>query len=287
MTIVFIFIFGLAIGSFLNVCIDRLANEQSLNGRSHCDYCNKKLGPIDLIPVVSYVFLGGKCRYCHKKLSLFYPFVEVLTGICFVLVLTHAYVVIKDTYFLQSFFSFVPIRDVGGLFLIGLVFMAVIRIALLGIVSSLIVIFFADYKYHIIPDEATIALIIFSLPIVWFNNPGAQTIFAHIIGGIVLFAILSLIYHGSIFFLKKEGMGYGDVKLAFAMGFLLGPKPGGLALYLSFLIGGVVGTLLLLLGKKARKSMIAFGPFMVLGIVLMLFFDEYVIRMVQVFVPYL
>src|SRR3989339_1486823 len=81
-----IFIFGASIGSFLNVLIDRLPEEKSINGRSHCDFCGKKITWYDLIPVLSFILLGGKCRYCHKKLSLQYPVIELITGVIFVMV---------------------------------------------------------------------------------------------------------------------------------------------------------------------------------------------------------
>src|SRR3989344_3248327 len=86
MSSIFLFIFGTAIGSFLNVLIDRLPREESIMGRSHCEYCKKILSPIDLIPVLSFLFLKGKCRYCGKKLSLQYPGIEILTGVLFVLI---------------------------------------------------------------------------------------------------------------------------------------------------------------------------------------------------------
>jgi prepilin signal peptidase PulO-like enzyme (type II secretory pathway) len=82
----FLFVLGSAIGSFLNVVIDRIPREESLNGRSHCDHCKKTLAPLDLVPVFSYVFLGGKCRYGGKRLSVQYPLIEALTGGLFVLV---------------------------------------------------------------------------------------------------------------------------------------------------------------------------------------------------------
>ncbi|NTU72891.1 prepilin peptidase, partial [Candidatus Roizmanbacteria bacterium] len=85
LTTVFIFILGTAIGSFLNVLIDRLPQGKSIGGRSHCDYCEKQLTPVDLVPVLSFIFLRGKCRYCHKKLSIQYPLMELLTGVIFVL----------------------------------------------------------------------------------------------------------------------------------------------------------------------------------------------------------
>ena len=133
----FLFIYGTAIGSFLNVLIDRLPNEQSIMGRSHCDYCKKTLQGIDLFPIFSFLLLKGKCRYCHKKLSYFYPFVEILTGIAFILTWMY-FPVVGRTVVLQT---------------LG-------KIAGLGIISSLIVIIFADLKYQIIPDSMQVSFLI-------------------------------------------------------------------------------------------------------------------------------
>ena len=125
MSNIFLFFLGTIIGSFLNVLIDRLPREESIMGRSHCDHCKKTLSPIDLIPVLSFLFLKGKCRYCGKKLSLQYPGIEILTGVLFVL--------IYNFKFLISNYA---------------------------IVSCLIVIFFIDLKKQIIPDEMQITLFV-------------------------------------------------------------------------------------------------------------------------------
>lgn len=286
MTIIFIFILGLAIGSFLNVCIDRLPHDETLQGRSHCDHCRKKLQGLDLIPVVSYLMLGGKCRYCKKKLSAFYPFVELLTGLSFVLV--WPIVIASPTKYGAAISNILEIASSLNLNIAprnDVIVFFIMAIGYFGIVSSLIVIFFADFKYRIIPDQATIALFIFSLPFVWIQNPTFAGVMLHFWGGVILFAILFAIYHGSIFFMKREGMGFGDVKLAFAMGFLLGVKAGLIGLYLSFILGGIVSVFLILFGKKGMKSMVAFGPFMVAGLVLMLFFQEKIFAIVRTILP--
>lgn len=119
----FVFLIGLSVGSFLNVLIDRLPQEKTILGRSQCDFCQKKLKWVDLIPVFSFFFLGGKCRYCRHRLSWQYPIVEVLTGITFVLT----------------------------------------NYTMWGIMACFIVIFFSDLKYHLISDYVLLALIIFSL----------------------------------------------------------------------------------------------------------------------------
>src|SRR3989344_5648624 len=114
----YIFIIGLCVGSFLNVLIDRLSNDESILGRSYCDNCKKQLKSIDLIPIFSYFFLKGKCRFCKKKINFRYPIVEFLTAVLFVM----------D-------FIFLPI------------YLPLIKAIELAVISCLIVIFFADMKY--------------------------------------------------------------------------------------------------------------------------------------------
>ncbi len=238
--IIFIGLIGLCIGSFLNVLIDRLGGEDTglkgLGGRSHCDHCKHQLAWIDLIPVVSYVLSGGRCRYCKKKVSIYYPVIELLTS---------------------GVFAFTAIYYPSPL---------VTQIALLGIFSSIIVIFFADLKYHIIPDEATVALIISSLVLNYY----AGTIPMNLVAGLALTLTIYFLYFAT----KGRGMGFGDVKLAFGMGFLLGLTGGFLALYIAFVSGGVIGLALLLLKRKGLKSKLPFGPFLVLGTVTMLLAGE-------------
>src|SRR3990167_9673658 len=92
MSYIFLFVLGLAVGSFLNVLIDRLPREESIKGRSHCDDCKKTLSWNDLIPILSYVGLRGKCRYCKTNLSWQYPFIELLTTVIFVYILLNMHV---------------------------------------------------------------------------------------------------------------------------------------------------------------------------------------------------
>ena len=153
MSNLFLFIFGTAIGSFLNVLIDRLPREESINGRSHCEYCKKTLSPLDLIPVLSFILLKGRCRYCHKRLSVQYPLIELLTGTIFVWVFV-SFIVIPSKEGIQNVLDS---RLRGNDFIISNLIQLVIY---LSMVSCLIVIFFIDLKNQIIPDEMQIALFI-------------------------------------------------------------------------------------------------------------------------------
>ena len=251
----FLFLFGLAIGSFLNVLIDRWSQEQSIQGRSHCDYCHRQLCWYDLIPVVSFVLLGGKCRYCHKKLSWQYPLVEILTGGLFLI-----------TYYLPAG------RQANHLYLW----------AYLGIVSCLIVIFFSDAKYHIIADQTEIGLLIFGLILLPYigashASPLPVVFFNRVIAAIIVMAPILFLHYVT----RGKGMGFGDVKLAFVIGFLLGLQAGIIALYFAFIFGAVYGLVMLFMHRRGLKSKIAFGPFIVTGTFIMLFWGDKILAILK------
>ena len=256
--IIFIFIFGLSVGSFLNVLIDRLSQEEKITGRSYCDHCGHQLAWYDLIPLLSFFILKRRCRYCGKKISFQYPLVEFLTGVFFVLIALNLYPLNKP------FFSF---SYPQSLYLL---------IANFVIISCLIVIFFADLKYQIIPDQIEIFLFCASLIILPFYSQSIWLAFFHQI-------LAALIIMAPIFFINflsaGKAMGFGDVKLAFNIGFLLGLKAGFFALYFAFVFGGIVGFILILFRRKKLKSKIAFGPFLVLGIITMLFFQDKILTL--------
>ncbi len=239
MVILFVFLLGLAIGSFLNVLIDRLpVGENVLVGRSHCDFCKKTLKWYELIPLFSFIIQGGKCRRCHKKLSLQYPLIELITGLGFV------------------FFYQVLDYPIIILFAYWIIF------------SSLLVIFVADLKYQIIPDSMVVA-----------GSIGAAVrLFSQIspIGfiGVLPYVLSAVGALGFFFFLwfitKGRGMGLGDVKLVFLLGLLLGFPGIIVALYAAFLTGAVVGVILILRGKKSLKGQVPFGPFLIIGTIVAL-----------------
>ncbi|PIS15743.1 prepilin peptidase [Candidatus Roizmanbacteria bacterium CG09_land_8_20_14_0_10_41_9] len=239
---IFLFLFGTAIGSFLNVLIDRLPQEESIMGRSRCDSCGHVLGWRDLFPLVSYFFLMGKCRYCNKKVSIQYPLVELATGLLFV-------------------FSWVHIQPLGT----GLILK---KFIILLIVSCFIVIFVSDAKYHLIPDSVQVVLFSLSLFLPFSSEITAGLYLDRIVAAFLVMA--------PVFFLhmitRGRGMGFGDVKLAFIIGFLLGTLEGLIAIYLAFVLGGLMGIFLILFKLKKLKSRIAFGPFLVAGVLLVLFY---------------
>lgn len=248
-TSMLIFLFGVAVGSFLNVLIDRLPKDEKITGRSHCDHCKKTIPWYDLIPVFSFFVLKARCRYCKKKISWQYPLIEILTGLAFVIIWT---------------FSFSPI----------ILSTVVGKIIILGIVSCLIVIFFSDLKYHLISDYIQVSFFLFSLlfHLIVFNQ-----LPYYLLSGLIVGLSIFLIYYLS----KERAMGLGDVYLALNIGFLLGWQAGFLALYIAFVTGAVFGTILILLKKKKIKSKISFGPFLVIGTIIMLFYGDKIMELIR------
>jgi len=241
-----IFIFGLIFGSFLNCVIYRLhSGESFLKGRSYCPNCKHILSWQDLIPVFSFLILKGKCRYCQKKISWQYPLVEIATGILFVLVIHYTF-----SNFLFSIFYFL-------------------------ISCFLIIIFVYDLKHYIIPDKViypailvvSIWYLVFSIFFNRYPKSYLLTTIYSALGAAAFFLMLVVISH-------EKWLGWGDVKLAFLMGLFLGWPKILLALFLAFFIGAIIGVGLIIFGKKTLKSEIPFGPFLVSGTFLALFFGQ-------------
>ncbi|MFH1671233.1 MAG: prepilin peptidase [Candidatus Portnoybacteria bacterium] len=246
MTNILIFILGLLIGSFLNAIIYRLEKKESfLLGRSHCPYCRKVLKWHDLAPLLSFILLLGKCRYCRKKISPQYPIVELATGLLFVLIV-------------NKFLSV-------GLLITGY---------WLLVAGYLIIIFAYDLKHYIIPDKiiypAIIIAGIFNFQFSIFNQFSIfQFSIWSALGASVFFLSLVLISQG-------RWMGWGDVKMAFLMGLILGWPNILVALFLSFFSGAVVGVILILAGKKKMKSEIPFGPFLAGSTIFVMLFGSFI-----------
>ena len=255
-----IFIFGAFIGSFLNVLIDRPARGETVFwGSSHCEKCNHKLVWDDLIPLWSYIRLGGRCRYCRSPIPFWLPVVEVLTGSLFVLI----------TYF------FAPVGS--ELSLINIV--TLLHYYIVG--SLLVVIFFSDLKYHLIYDSIVYTaisitllyrLLCFFLPNVLLLAHDEVRITHYFLSAFLSAAFFYLLYALGPKIFHQDTMGLGDVKLAFLMGLLLGYPKVIIALYLAFLTGALVGVILILTKKADRRSQIAFGPFLVGATFITLFF---------------
>lgn len=257
-----IFVFGLVIGSFLNVLIYRLPQNKSLFGRSFCPNCQKKISWQDNIPLVSYFLLGGKCRKCHSPISWYYPLVELATGVLFVLTF---WGFLKEN--LQfTIYPSASLRASNFQFVLSIIYHLIIF-------SSLIVVFFTDLKYGIIPDKVvfTATIITFIFLISQYPN----LLISNFLSGIGASAFLGLLF----LITRGRGMGLGDVKLAFLMGLFLGFPKIIPAFYLAFLTGAAVSLILILAGKKRFGQTISFGPFLVLGTILVFFFHEKILAL--------
>ena len=224
----FVFTLGLIIGSFLNVCIWRLPRGESIiRPGSHCPACSSALGARDLVPVLSWIFLRGKCRICGAKISWRYPAVELCTG----------------TLFLGGFLRFGLEWELAA----ALVFTA-----------FLVAIAFIDIDHQIILDGM---LMLFGVSGVAFRlGLGTPELGSMIEGAAVGGGLLLLLA-----ILSRGGMGGGDVKLAFTLGLWLGWPGNLLGLFISFVLGGLGSGLLLLFRLRGRKDYIPFGPFIAAG----------------------
>lgn len=239
---IMIFIFGLVFGSFYNVAGYRIPNNMSIIfPESHCPNCNHKLKFYELIPVLSYVFLKGKCKKCKKRISIFYPFFELLTGILFLL----SYLV----------FGF------NIKFFISITF-----------ISILIIISISDIKYYIIPDEVLITgfilLLIEFIINMLINKLGIfNGLIKPILNGLGSFAILYLFKTLGDFMFKKESLGGGDIKLMFIIGLVLGFDMSLVTLFLSSFIALPLSVISLI---KNDNNILPFGPYLSISAVILL-----------------
>ncbi len=239
------FIFGLIVGSFLNVVIVRLDLAESLLGRSRCPKCKKTIRWYDNIPLLSFLLLNAKCRACQKKISWQYPLVELGTGLIFALVALLFFQDGSEASWLETVFY-------------------------LGFFSALIVILVFDGKHLEIP-----------MPVVWLAlgwtlvfcllwdgmnfQPGMDIFSSRTFSGSLAGFLSFLFFFGLAFGSKEKWMGMGDAYLAFLIGLGLGLERVLVALMIAFLLGSVFGITLVLLKKKTLKSQVPFGPFLVAG----------------------
>lgn len=249
-----LFAFGAILGSFLNVYIYRSVRGESwVVGRSKCENCKKKISWYDNFPLISYVLLGRKCRHCKARIPLIHPVVEFLTGLLFVW-----------WYWGGSFFFQLTQDPFSILQPLFWLFVGVL----------LLVIFFADWIYFIIPDLAVGGLFVLTLlyRIVLLYSGVMQ-------GGdfqmmLISVAMVEVFFLALWWFTKGKGFGFGDVKLGGPLALLLGWPKTLVGVFLAFVIGAIFGLILIFLGKKKFGQQIPFGPFLVTGTVLALLWGE-------------
>ena len=250
---IYCFIVGICMGSFSNVCIYRIPGGESIvSPPSHCYNCNTKLRSVDLVPVFSYLFLGGKCRYCSTKISFRYPSIELLTGVLYLLVFS------VYGFSMQSLYYIV-------------------------LASLLVIISFIDLDHFIIPDKLLIIGAVFGLVfnILGYGIPFWDGIYGSLVSvGLLLFTLLIE------FIIKKEAMGGGDIKLLGMIGLFLGLKYTILTIILAIYIGAIYGILVIIYSKirnKKYNAMIPFGPFISLGAIISLLYGSSIIDFYFIF----
>lgn len=253
----FIIVFGLIIGSFLNVLILRLPQKEPIiKGRSRCPNCKHLLGFFDLFPIISFIFLDGKCRYCKSKISWQYPVVEGVTALLFLI----AYLIF--------------IHDKGEIDPFSI--LQLLRAWFF--ISVMIIIFVYDLKKYLILDRViypAIVIAILSMP-VFLNGKLDQNIF----WGIFLAAIL-----GGGFFLfqylvsRGRWVGGGDVKMGVLMGLVLGFNGLLIALFFAYILGAIISLFLMAIKRKTIKDALPFGPFLASGTIISLFWGEFIIKL--------
>ncbi|MFH1382889.1 MAG: prepilin peptidase [Chloroflexota bacterium] len=216
---------GFAVGSFLNVCIDRLPQGQSiLKPPSHCPACNKKLSVLDLVPVFSYLWLRSRCRYCQSPIPRRLPIVEGITGLFF------------------------------GLFYMKFGLSPVLGMILLY-TCLLLIIFVIDLENQLVLDVVVYPGMVLALVFSFFW-PGGNWLNA-LKGGAIGLAVLAL-----PFLIYRKGMGIGDIKLGALIGLMSGFPLIFVTLLIAFISGGLVGSMLLVFHIKGRKDAIPFAPFL-------------------------
>jgi leader peptidase (prepilin peptidase)/N-methyltransferase len=258
-----VFLFGLLIGSFLNVCILRIPAEKSIVlPASSCTKCGKAIAPYDNIPVFSWLILGGKCRNCKTKISAMYPAVELLTGLLF----------------LACYYAF------------GLTVNALKWAVFAALLVDLTI---TDLRERILPDVVNffglgIGLLFsfFTNPVDgtamwlanrWFDFPPPQPVLSFvdaILGAVAGSGLLWVVAEGYFRLRGREGMGLGDVKMMAAVGAFLGLKRTLLTVLAGSLLGSVIGIILIAVSKKDRNYELPFGTFLGAGALLVLFFGN-------------
>lgn len=227
--LIILFIFGAIFGSFFNVVIYRLPKKESIvHGSSHCPKCMVSITPYDLIPILSYLFLKGKCRQCKEPISWRYPLIEFITALSFVLV------------YLQYGYSYFTI--------IGIL-----------LASILIIVTMIDIDTMEIYDRFQIMILTLAFGMLLISP---LPLLDHLIGFFVISVPFYLIAY------LTGGIGGGDIKLIAVAGLLLGYKATLIAFFIASILGGSVAVYLLLTKQKERKSLIAFGPYLCVGIYL-------------------
>ena len=255
-------IYGLIVGSFLTAYTYRLPLGKSVKkGRSICPNCKEKISWYDNIPLLSFLLLKGKCRRCGRKISVRYPVIELASVMGFVGIY----------YLLAACGSISPLSS--NLICSWQTTLGVLSLPFLLLVFSIVLmIFIIDLEKRIIPDELSLfGLVLVFLSLLLFNP---SSLYIHLLAGFSAGVFLLLIH----ILTSGKGMGLGDVKLALFLGSLLGWPWTAVWLFGAFLTGAIVGSILILIKKISFGKQIAFGPFLILSLVITLIWGEILLK---------
>lgn len=264
-------LFGLVIGSFLNAVIYRIPRNETLNTRSHCPKCDSMITAWQNIPLISYLVLGGKCKNCRTRISIRYPLIEAITAVFFVVVAWW----VMNHYIPEA--TDMMISSMSNLWGIISIIAALCIFAASSVALSVI-----DYETQTLPTKIIYTAILLILPL---YGAGALLTDGLMIGDTLWVGILSSLslfgFYFITWFIKPKAMGFGDVRLALLLGLVAGFIAwesvlfGGFA---AFLLAGVFGIGLMIFNKAAnRKTAIPFGPWMLIGMWIGIFWGEQVI----------
>ncbi len=245
--IIIFFVVGLAMGSFVNAWVWRTKEDKSVvKGRSMCPDCGHQLSALDNIPVVSYLLLRGKCRYCNKTISVQYPLVEIITSLLFVAI----------------YLYFAPTN----------MYMWFQVIAWCVVTVLLVAAFVYDLRWMILPDKFTLPVIAIATVLlavqVW--QFGIASIYAQLIATIVFAGLYLVIWVVS----KGKLLGGGDIRLAVLMGLLLSVPQLLVGVFVAYVIGALVGVTLIAIKLKKRTDAVPLAPFLIFGLYFGLFFGN-------------
>jgi prepilin signal peptidase PulO-like enzyme (type II secretory pathway) len=246
----FLFVIGTIIGSFLSVVILRsMRGESWVSGRSACDECGRQIRWFDNIPLISFILLKGRCRDCRRAIHPLHFLVELLTGILLVWWYWGGFLFFQLTQ--QPFALLQPLFWL----LVGLI---------------LVTIFFTDFVYMIIPDEAIIFLtaitLLYRLMLVSYGIMQLSDVLLMLSATVAAFCLFYFLWHVT----KGRGIGFGDVKLVIPLSLLLGWPESLVGIFLAFIIGAGAGLAMILVGKAKFKQAIPFGPFLIIGTIVSL-----------------
>jgi len=277
-----LFLIGASFGSFLNVLYFRyhpdkfILRKDIIKGRSYCPKCHKTLSFYELIPVISFIIQGGKCRSCKQKISFQYILIEILAGLIFVftpLFLRNNFI----TFFskIHNIYYFWGLSFIWSIILLTLILIALI-----------------DLKFQIIPNELNLFLLFLGiiLSVLQFYNwnnfysllgpYGALLGFKNnlIINKLIALLLSLILFGGLVALTLGRGMGMGDVKLMIALAIIFGWPEIIIVSILSFILGGIISIITLILKRKTMKSLLPFGPFIVISSFLVMFFGYEILK---------